>query len=74
MALTPAPAGALGRDLSALCAVCSTSASSLSQLWGRLRLIATLHDPAVIQKILGRLAPYSEQSAGPVPPEGAAAS
>ena len=43
---------------------------------GRLRLIATLHDPAVIRKIL---APHglghSGQSPGPAPPEsGAAAS
>jgi hypothetical protein len=37
---------------------------------GRLRLIAMLHDPAVIQKILGHLAPsYSAQSPGPAPPE-----
>ena len=43
---------------------------------GRLRLIATLHDPAVIRKILEHLAPsYSGQSPGPAPPEpGAAAS
>ena len=40
------------------------------QCGGRLRLIATLHDPAVIQKILGPLAPsYSGQSPGPAPPE-----
>jgi hypothetical protein len=45
------------------------------QCGGRLRLIATLHDPAVIQKILGPLAPsYSGQSPGPGPPEHAAAS
>jgi hypothetical protein len=46
------------------------------QCGGRLRLIATLHDPAVIRKILGHLAPsYSGQSPGPAPPErGAAAS
>jgi hypothetical protein len=47
-----------------------------AQCGGRLRLIATLHDPAVIQKIPGYLAPsYSGQSPGPAPPErGAAAS
>jgi hypothetical protein len=40
------------------------------QCGGRLRLIATLHDPAVIRKILGHLAPsYSGQSPGPAPPE-----
>jgi hypothetical protein len=43
---------------------------------GRLRLIATLHDPAVIRKILAHLAlAHSGQSPGPAPPEsGAAAS
>jgi hypothetical protein len=43
---------------------------------GRLRLIATLHDPAVIRKILAHLAlGHSGQSPGPAPPEsGAAAS
>jgi hypothetical protein len=43
---------------------------------GRLRLIATLHDPAVIRKIRAHLAlAHSEQSPGPAPPEsGAAAS
>jgi hypothetical protein len=41
---------------------------------GRLRLIATLHDPAVIRTILAHLA-HSGQSPGPAPPEsGAAAS
>jgi putative transposase/transposase-like zinc-binding protein len=41
---------------------------------GRLRLIATLHDPAVIRKILGHLAlSHSEQSPGPAPPESSAA-
>jgi hypothetical protein len=36
---------------------------------GRLRLIATLHDPAVIWKILGRLGrAQSEESPGPAPP------
>jgi Putative transposase len=46
------------------------------QCGGRLRLIVTLHDPVVIRKILGHLAPaYSGQSPGPAPPErGAAAS
>ena len=40
----------------------------------RLRLIATLHDPAAIRKILGHLAlSYSGQSPGPAPPERAAA-
>ena len=43
---------------------------------GRLRLIATLHDPAVIRKILAHLGRFpSEESPGPAPPEpGAAAS
>jgi len=43
---------------------------------GRLRLIATLHDPAVIRTILAHLAPSrAEPSPGPGPPEsGAAAS
>jgi hypothetical protein len=43
---------------------------------GRLRLIATLHDPAVIRKILAHLAlSHSGQSPGPAPPaSGAAAS
>jgi len=43
---------------------------------GRLRLIATLQDPAVIQKILAHLAlGHSGQSPGPAPPEsGVAAS
>ena len=36
---------------------------------GRLRLIATLHDPAVIRKILAHLAlAHSGQSPGPAPP------
>ena len=36
---------------------------------GRLRLIATLHDPAVIRKILAHLGrSLSEQSPGPAPP------
>jgi hypothetical protein len=40
--------------------------SGVPALWGRLRLIATLHDPVVIRKILAHLsrAP-SEQSPGP---------
>jgi hypothetical protein len=43
---------------------------------GRLRLIATLHDPAVIRKILAhRALSHSGQNPGPGPPEsGAAAS
>ena len=43
---------------------------------GWLRLIATLHDPAVIRKILAHLDPsHSGQSPGPAPPaSGAAAS
>jgi hypothetical protein len=43
---------------------------------GRLRLIATLHDPAVIRRILAHLAlSHSGESPGPAPPEsGAAAS
>jgi hypothetical protein len=41
---------------------------------GRLRLIATLHDPAVIRKILAHLAlAHSGQSPGPAPPESDAA-
>ena len=37
---------------------------------GRLRLIATLHDPAVIRKILAHLAlSHSVRSRGPAPPE-----
>ena len=46
------------------------------QCGGRLRLIATLHDPAVIRKILAHLAlSHSGQSPGPAPPtSGAAAS
>jgi hypothetical protein len=40
---------------------------------GRLRLIATLHDPAVIRKILAHLAlSHSGQSPGPAPPESGA--
>jgi hypothetical protein len=40
---------------------------------GRLRLIATLHDPAVIRKILAHLALcHSGQSPGPAPPESGA--
>jgi hypothetical protein len=47
-----------------------------AQCGGRLRLIATLHDPAVIRTILTHLAlAHSGQSPGPGPPEsGAAAS
>jgi len=42
--------------------------------WGRLRLIATLHDPAVIRKILAHLALcHSGQSPGPAPSEPGAA-
>jgi len=38
-------------------------------LGGRLRLIGTLHDPAVIRKNLARLERSpSEQSPGPAPP------
>ena len=41
---------------------------------GRLRLIATLHDPAVIRKILAHLGrSQSGQSPGPAPPERLAA-
>jgi len=41
---------------------------------GRLRLIATLHDPAVIRKILAHLGlAHSGQSPGPAPPESGAA-
>ena len=47
-----------------------------AQCGGRLRLIATLHDPAVIRTILAHLAlAHSGQSPGPAPPKsGAAAS
>jgi hypothetical protein len=47
-----------------------------AQCGGRLRLIATLHDPAVIRTILTRVALCRPgQSPGPAPPEsGAAAS
>jgi hypothetical protein len=39
---------------------------------GRLRLIATLHDPAVIRKIVAHLAKASAGSApGPAPPAAA---
>ena len=42
---------------------------------GRLRLIATLHDPAVIRKILAhRALSHSGQSPAPGPPESGAAS
>jgi hypothetical protein len=42
-------------------------------LRGRLRLIATLHDPGVIRKILAHLGRSpSEQSPGPAQREGAA--
>jgi len=45
-----------------------------AQCGGRLRLIATLHDPAVIRKILGHLAlGHSGQSPGPAPPKSGAA-
>ena len=41
---------------------------------GRLRLMATLHDPVVIRRILAHLALcHSGQSPGPVPPESGAA-
>ena len=41
---------------------------------GRLRLIATLHDPAVIRKILAHLdRSPSGQSPGPAPPASVAA-
>ena len=41
---------------------------------GRLRLIATLHDPVVIRKILAHLArSQSGPSPGPAPPESGAA-
>ena len=41
---------------------------------GRLRLIATLHDPAVIRKILAHLdLAHSGQSPGPAPPAPSAA-
>ena len=42
------------------------------QCGGRLRLIATLHDPVVIRKILAHLALcHSGQGPGPAPPESA---
>ena len=41
---------------------------------GRLRLIATIHDPAVIREILAHLGlAQSGQSPGPAPPEPLAA-
>jgi hypothetical protein len=41
---------------------------------GRLRLIATLHDPDVIRKILAHLdLAHSGQNPGPAPPESSAA-
>jgi hypothetical protein len=41
---------------------------------GRLRLIAMLHEPAVIRKILAHLdLAHSGQSPGPAPPESSAA-
>jgi len=41
---------------------------------GRPRLIATLHDPVVIRKILAHLdLAHSGQSPGPAPPESSAA-
>ncbi len=41
---------------------------------GRLRLIATIHDPAVIREILAHLGrSQSGQSPGPAPPEPRAA-
>jgi hypothetical protein len=44
-----------------------------SRCGGRLRLITTLHDPAVIRKILAHLAlSHSGQSPGPGPPESGA--
>jgi len=44
------------------------------QCGGHLRLITTLHDPAVIRKILAHLArSYSGQSPGPAPPKSGAA-
>ncbi len=46
-----------------------TWAALMHRLWGRLRLIATLHNPAVIRNILAHLeiAP-SGPSPGPAPP------
>ena len=45
-----------------------------AQCGGRLRLIATLHDPAVIRTILAHLAlAHSGQSPGPAPPASSAA-
>ncbi len=45
-----------------------------SHCGGRLRLIATLHDPAVIRKILAHLdLAHSGQSPGPAPPAPSAA-
>ncbi len=45
-----------------------------SNCGGRLRLIATLHDPAVIRKILAHLnLAHSGQSPGPAPPAPSAA-
>ena len=45
-------------------------APGVSQLRGRLRLIAALHDPAVIRKLLAHLGmARSGPSPGPAPPE-----
>jgi hypothetical protein len=47
---------------------------SCAHCGGRLRLIATLHDPAVIRKILAHLdLAHSGQSPGPAPPESSTA-
>ena len=41
---------------------------------GRMRLVATIHDPAAIRRILAHLAlSYSGQSPGPAPPAPSAA-
>jgi hypothetical protein len=48
--------------------------SGVPAVWGPLRLIATLHDPAVIRKLLAHLGMVrSGPSPGPAPPESNAA-
>jgi hypothetical protein len=48
--------------------------AGLSPLWGRMRLIATIHDPSVIRRSLAHLGlSHAGQSPGPAPPEPSAA-
>jgi hypothetical protein len=54
--------------------VCAIDVLACPNCGGRLRLIATLHDPAVIPEILAHLGrSHSGQSPGPAPPEPGAA-